>query len=194
MSRVSVTYENHIAHVRLTRANKMNAVDQDMIDAMNWGYSQTGPALKVPTELAFQRESFSGREIGTGAGDGDISLNDYLFGQVRALRETGVGLEKQGSIAKAYDQQGLGGAIARGLVGGRFSPALTEPSREKAFFFELRDKESELRKAIKRTDDPEKQDEYRVQLLALYKNHIERGGNPEDVPKWARSDLASFGF
>lgn len=167
---------------------------QDMIDAMNWGYSQTGPAVKVPTELAFQRESFSGREIGTGAGDGDISLNDYLLGQVRLLRESGIGLEKQGSIAKAYDQQGLGGAIARGLVGGRFSPALTEPSREKAFFFELRDKESELRKAIKRTDDPEKQDEYRVQLLALYKNHIERGGNPEDVPKWARSDLASFGF
>ena len=34
MSRVSVTYENHIAHVRLTRADKMNAVDQDMIDAI----------------------------------------------------------------------------------------------------------------------------------------------------------------
>ncbi len=34
MSRVSVTYENHIAHVRLTRANKMNAVDQDMITAV----------------------------------------------------------------------------------------------------------------------------------------------------------------
>ncbi len=34
MTRVSVTYENHIAHVRLTRADKMNAVDQDMIDAI----------------------------------------------------------------------------------------------------------------------------------------------------------------
>ena len=34
MSRVSVTYENHIAHVRLTRADKMNAVDQDMIDGI----------------------------------------------------------------------------------------------------------------------------------------------------------------
>ncbi|WP_298857771.1 crotonase/enoyl-CoA hydratase family protein [uncultured Sulfitobacter sp.] len=34
MSRVSVTYENHIAHVRLTRADKMNAVDQDMITAV----------------------------------------------------------------------------------------------------------------------------------------------------------------
>lgn len=32
--RVSVTYENHIAHVRLTRADKMNAVDQAMIDAV----------------------------------------------------------------------------------------------------------------------------------------------------------------
>ena len=34
MSRVSVTYKDHIAHVRLTRADKMNAVDQDMITAL----------------------------------------------------------------------------------------------------------------------------------------------------------------
>ena len=34
MSRVSITYDNHIAFVRLTRADKMNAVDQDMIDAI----------------------------------------------------------------------------------------------------------------------------------------------------------------
>lgn len=34
MSRVSVTFENHIAHVRLTRADKMNALDQAMIDAI----------------------------------------------------------------------------------------------------------------------------------------------------------------
>lgn len=32
--RVSITYENHIAHVRLTRADKMNAVDQAMIDGI----------------------------------------------------------------------------------------------------------------------------------------------------------------
>ena len=34
MDRVTVTYENHIAFVRLTRADKMNAVDQAMIDAI----------------------------------------------------------------------------------------------------------------------------------------------------------------
>lgn len=34
MSRVTVSYENHIAFVRLTRADKMNAVDQAMIDAI----------------------------------------------------------------------------------------------------------------------------------------------------------------
>ncbi|MEO0866771.1 MAG: crotonase/enoyl-CoA hydratase family protein, partial [Pseudomonadota bacterium] len=32
--RVTVTYDNHIAHVELTRADKMNAVDQAMIDAV----------------------------------------------------------------------------------------------------------------------------------------------------------------
>ena len=34
MDRVSVSYENHIAHVRLTRPEKRNAVDQAMIDAV----------------------------------------------------------------------------------------------------------------------------------------------------------------
>lgn len=34
MSRVSVTYKDHIANVTLTRADKMNAVDQDMITAI----------------------------------------------------------------------------------------------------------------------------------------------------------------
>jgi enoyl-CoA hydratase/carnithine racemase len=34
MPRVTVTYENHIAFVRLTRADKMNAVDQEMIDGV----------------------------------------------------------------------------------------------------------------------------------------------------------------
>ncbi len=34
MSRVTVTYEDHIAHVCLNRPDKMNAVDQDMIDAV----------------------------------------------------------------------------------------------------------------------------------------------------------------
>ncbi|MEO9574527.1 MAG: crotonase/enoyl-CoA hydratase family protein [Tateyamaria sp.] len=33
-TRVSVNYENHIAHVRLVRSDKMNAVDQAMIDSL----------------------------------------------------------------------------------------------------------------------------------------------------------------
>ncbi|WP_299724575.1 crotonase/enoyl-CoA hydratase family protein [uncultured Tateyamaria sp.] len=33
-TRVTVTYDSHIAHVRLTRSDKINAVDQAMIDAV----------------------------------------------------------------------------------------------------------------------------------------------------------------
>lgn len=33
-SRVQITYANHVAHVRLTRSDKMNAVDQAMIDSI----------------------------------------------------------------------------------------------------------------------------------------------------------------
>ncbi|MEP4197822.1 MAG: crotonase/enoyl-CoA hydratase family protein [Aliishimia sp.] len=32
--RIQITYENHIAHVQLTRVDKMNAVDQAMIDSI----------------------------------------------------------------------------------------------------------------------------------------------------------------
>tara|TARA_R110002020_G_scaffold67179_12_gene176598 strand:- start:53658 stop:54446 length:789 start_codon:yes stop_codon:yes gene_type:complete len=34
MTRVSIVHKNHIAHVRLTRSDKMNAVDQEMITAV----------------------------------------------------------------------------------------------------------------------------------------------------------------
>ncbi len=34
MDRVAITYQDHIAHVELTRSDKMNAVDQAMIDAI----------------------------------------------------------------------------------------------------------------------------------------------------------------
>lgn len=34
MARVSVTYQDHIAFVRMTRPDKMNAVDQEMIDGL----------------------------------------------------------------------------------------------------------------------------------------------------------------
>jgi len=34
MSRVSIVHKNHIAHVRLTRSDKMNAVDQEMITSV----------------------------------------------------------------------------------------------------------------------------------------------------------------
>ncbi len=34
MDRVAVTYSDHVAHVRLTRADKLNAVDDAMIDAI----------------------------------------------------------------------------------------------------------------------------------------------------------------
>ena len=34
MARVSVNYENHIAKVTLTRGDKMNALDPDMMEAI----------------------------------------------------------------------------------------------------------------------------------------------------------------
>lgn len=165
----------------------------DMMDTINWLFAQTAPAVKVPTELGFGRESFTGREIGADAGSGDISLNDYLLGQVRALRELGIGMDRKGGLERAFER-GVGSGITRSIIGGRASDALVPERRELAFSFELREREAELRKAIKRQEaDPEKQDELRVELLSLYRIHILRGGDAEDVPKWAREELEDLG-
>lgn len=165
----------------------------DFMATMNWLYGQTAPVVKVPTELAFGRESFTGREISSVEGAGDISTKDYLLGQVRWLRETGIGQDRTSGLERAAER-GPGAVAGRLLVGGRFSDALAPENRERAFFFDLREEEGRIRKAIRKNEgDAERQDDLRVELMAIYKHHIERGGNPDDIPKWARQELADLG-
>lgn len=58
MTRVTVTYENHIAHVRLTRADKMNAVDQAMIDAVIAAGQEVGASDARAVVISGEGKSF----------------------------------------------------------------------------------------------------------------------------------------
>ncbi len=58
MSRVSITYENHIAFVRLTRAAKMNAVDPDMIDAIISAGQEVGASDARAVVLSGEGKAF----------------------------------------------------------------------------------------------------------------------------------------
>lgn len=168
---------------------------QDFMDLMSWSIGQAGPAVKIPLELGTQRETFTNRTIGLAEGDGDVTLPQYLAGQVRWAREAGVGAPGPGALQRAFEQGPVAG-IARATVGGRFSPDnLSTERRQSAFRAELKGEESELRKAISRADnrgDNEAMADLREKLIGVYHKHILRGGNPEDVPKWARDDIETL--
>lgn len=168
---------------------------QDFLDSMNWALGQLGPVAKAPFELGTGRESFTGRTIGPEEGDADVTLPQYLAGQIRWLRETGVGAPGDGPVQRAFDR-GTGAGVGRLVVGGRLAQNIDSGYAQSALRGELKEAETELRKAISRADrrgDAEAGTELRTRLVELYFNHLRRGGDPQDVPKWARDDLEALG-
>jgi len=179
--------------IGLTNAGAFNG--GDFMDSLNWLYGQAGPAVKIPAELAFGRESFTGRTIGTKGDGADLSLSEYAMGQIRLAREFGVGQSRRGAFQRAADQ-GLVPALGRTALGGRFSQGLREENRETSFFFELKEREANLRKTIRREQangNTEEASRFKYELLALYSDYLHKGGDEADVPKWAREDLANLG-
>lgn len=168
---------------------------RDFLDGMGWTLGQFGPVAKAPFELGTGRESFTGRSIGAGEGDGDVTLQQYLAGQIRWLRETGVGAPGDGPLQRAFERGPVQG-VGRVLIGGRFAQNIDTESRQAALRSELKDAESELRKAISRADrrgDNDAGVELRTKLVSIYYNHLRRGGDPQDVPRWAKNDLEALG-
>jgi len=169
---------------------------RDFMDSINWLFGQTSPVVKAPAELGFGREAFTNRTIGSKSEGADLSLKEYAFGQVRLLKEFGVGQERIGPVQRAA-AQGSGALAARGLIGGRFSQGLSEDNRLTSFFFELKEREGNLRKTIRKAEkrgDDKSVVRFKEELLATYADYLNKGGDPKDVPKWAREDLAGFGF
>jgi len=169
---------------------------QDFLDFASWTLGQTGPVGKGFIEVGTGRESFTGRSIGAQEGEGDVTLRQYVLGQIRPLRELGVGAPGPGPIQRSFEE-GVGTGLGRLAVGGRFGANIDPESRGRALRGEFMDRENDLRKAIRRADDDgrlEQAAELRNRLMELYFNHLRRGGDPDDVPRWARDDLAAAGL
>lgn len=166
---------------------------QDFLDGVNWAAGQTSPVFRAPVELALQKETFSGRSIGVEKGDGDITLNEYLTNQIRPIKEFGLGVNR-GKVAEAFDRSALEGT-SRLLVGGRLQPGLQAGRLDTANFFDMKEKEVKVRKAIRLAEkegDEERGVKMRFKLLEIYKRFVDKGGDTKDIPRWAAGDLQRF--
>jgi len=161
---------------------------QDLMDAINWSFGQLGPAAKIPSELGFGRESFTGRSISAIQGEGDVDLDEYLLRQVRPIREAG-------ALRKAFEEGGAGQAAVRFAIGGRARPELSESKRVQALYFELKDRESKLRRAINKLErEGDDSTGKRIELVRTYAEYLRKGVEPEAVPKYVRNELADMGL
>jgi hypothetical protein len=169
--------------------------ESDWLDSINWFTTQFSPTVRAPVELGLRKEAFSGREIGTKPGEGEITLDEYLTNQFRPIKEFGFGLAS-GSVPQAFERSTLEG-VSRLGVGGRVQPSLQEDRLDVARYFDLKDDEADLRKAIRLAEkegDEQRSVKLRLRLLERYLRFVQTSGDPQDLPKWAREDLEAYGF
>ena len=168
---------------------------RELMEFLDFGLGQMGPAVKVPLELGLGRETFSGRTIGPSSTEGDISINEYALGQVRWLRETGVGSVRDGALQRSFEE-GIGSGIGRLTIGGRLQPGLQEDRRQYGIRRDMSEREEQIRRAFnlaQREGDRDAMLRARDELMSLYRDFLRSGGAPGDIPKWAREDLMELG-
>lgn len=163
-----------------------------LMDAAKFGLSQTNPIPQAAASLAYGKDLFSGRSIGAGEGEGDMTAGQFLAGQVRPLSEYGPG----GKVQEAFGRGGLkGGALRLGLGGSaqEFDQARLETTKGR----ELRDTVENLRRAVtmqERRGDKQASLRSRAQLLRVYQKAMELGLEKQvQVPKWAKQSVKQFG-
>lgn len=80
MSRVSVTYEKHIAHVTLTRGDKMNALDDAMVDAIVSAGEEVAASEARVVVLSGEGKSFcAGLDVANFAAMGQRNPEEWLM-------------------------------------------------------------------------------------------------------------------
>jgi hypothetical protein len=150
------------------------------------------PVWKAPIEIAAGREIFSRREIGATTEEGDLSVKDFLLSQIRPLRETGIGLERPGPLAREFGR-GTAAGLSRLAIGGR-AQSFDDERLRSTLVREFTDVERRLRIAIRRAErenQPEVSLKARVRLMSLYERMLEVG-LADDVPKWAKEQLSAL--
>ena len=80
MARVSVTYEDHIARVTLTRGDKMNALDREMMEAIVAAGQEVAASDARVVILSGEGKSFcAGLDVASFAGMGQVDPEDWLM-------------------------------------------------------------------------------------------------------------------
>ncbi|WP_158971057.1 crotonase/enoyl-CoA hydratase family protein [Chachezhania sediminis] len=92
MSRVSVTYENHIAHVTLTRADKMNALDREMFEAIVAAGQEVAASGARACVISGEGKAFcAGLDLASfaahGSDDPTLRLMERTFGDANRAQE-----------------------------------------------------------------------------------------------------------
>lgn len=165
---------------------------EGFMDFMRFFASSTAPGLRSIPEIGARREIFSGREIGPDATRGDISLPEYALGQIRPLRELGVGATRTGPLIRAAEQ-GPAAFLSRLTLGGRAQDFSAE-RMDRATLREFQNRDRELRIVIARAErykNTALSRKSRAELLALYRAMVQ-AGHEEEVPRWAARQLAEF--
>jgi enoyl-CoA hydratase/carnithine racemase len=80
MARVSITYENHIAHVTLTRGDKMNALDPEMVEAIIAAGQEVAASDARAVVLSAEGKSFcAGLDLAQFAKMGSVDPREWLL-------------------------------------------------------------------------------------------------------------------
>jgi len=163
---------------------------QALQDAVSYFGNQLSPLVKVPLELASHREWFTKREI-SGDGTGDLTVGEYLGGQIRPLKELGLTGVRRSPLATAFERSPTEG-VARVLLGGR-----AQPAGDERLGFNLQrehdDRDKALRKRInlaEREGQPAESLDKRVEQLLQYRDAARRGLR---IPRWAETQLREIG-
>jgi len=156
-------------------------------ELMEYFVSSLAPVPRVIGELGGGREFFTKRTISAREGEGDLTPSEYLLGQVRPLRELGVGQARRGPTVRAFEQ-GLGEGAGRLLLGGRFQPMDDERVRF-GLLRQFSEQERAIRKRINLLER-EGQDSLpeRARLLKLWEQ-MEQAGLGDEVPKYGARQL-----
>lgn len=155
-------------------------------DMLKYSVSSASPMIKIPIELAYGEELFTGREIGDPSVVGKMGRWEYLAQQFRPYRETA----RLTEIAQWPDVSALD-LVTRSVFGGRIQHT-TDDKLHRQLAFQTGETSNSIRRSITRSireGDREEAERLSAKLIGYYRR-LWNAGLVENVPKELRSRFA----
>ncbi len=157
-------------------------------DFLHTFVSGLNPAFSTAYAIGAKTDPFSGRSIGPDPYSADMTVGQYVRGQVRPLAELG----PEGKVYKAFGRSVKEG-IGRLALGGSLQD-FSAPRLRQQKLREYTDQIAGIRHAFSRYEaagDHEGSLRARVRLLSLYSEMLSNGFD-EGVPPWAKKQLPTL--